>query len=269
MTGKFDLLGQMGFQTPAAATLTTTQLPAFFANEKAHRDEQPYEYDGLVIAVDSVPVQEQLGFDTAKKKPKGQIALKFPSKGEIVTIREVNWSAEGAAYLSPVGTYDPTEIGGAECTHVHLKSIRWMEQNKVGVGTVLRVTRSGDVIPTINDKVDNWLVDNTLHEITPPESCPVCGAPVIAEGAYLACSEDACPAKEAARINKFLTSLRVKGLAHASLLGYTQRGVTLLDFFQQDEFRGVTDKIRGAEGVSMVVWEKVRQQLVVVRGRMK
>lgn len=288
-TAKFAALTALGFDTPRHWTIATQDIASFFERITAERDALDYDIDGLVFSVESLDKLARLGFTNDKQCPRGQIALKFPAQGSIVTIREVIWSADGGAHLSPVAIFDPIEIAGAVIRRASLKSYRWMtsraarlEQYRaearakglpsiaaeqeaialagtaetVGVGSVVKIVRSGDVIPKIEGVVSNLVGDPRL-----PTACPCCGSPVEPNGAYLDCSNDECPGKEANRMRRFLEKLRVKGLGQDSLVEYAEAGVTLLDFFADDGFATVEAKIRAKGDISMNVWAKIKAQL--------
>jgi DNA ligase (NAD+) len=125
----------------------------------------------------------------------------------------------------------------------------------VGVGTVITVERSGDVIPTIRT-----VVSNLVAEIKLPTHCPCCGASVIENGAFLDCENEMCHSKIANRINKFLKVGRVKGLAQKTLVEYADAGIDLIDFLRKD-WSGIENKIRDHGVSSLVVWRKVKKQL--------
>lgn len=292
-TAKFAALTALGFDTPRHRTIATQDIASFFQDAIDNREALDYDIDGLVFSVESLDKLTRLGFTNDKQCPRGQIALKFPAQGSIVTIRQVVWSADGGAHLSPVAIFDPIEIAGAVIRRASLKSYRWMtsraarlEQYRaearakglspiaaeqealslagsaetVGVGSVVKIVRSGDVIPKIEGVVSNLVGDPQI-----PQACPCCGSPVEPNGAYLDCSNDECSGKEANRMRRFLEKLRVKGLGQDSLVEYAEAGVTLLDFFLEDDFKTIEDKIRKHPDISLPVWRKIKAQLLAAR----
>lgn len=259
-TEQFEKLKTLGFDTPINKKCNTNQeieeVFNFFLSERTNLD---YDIDGLVISIDDLDELNSLGYVSGDKQcPKGQIALKFPSIGSIVTIKEIEWSSEGAYHLAPVAIFDPVECGGAVIKRAHLKSLQWMRENNCGVGTIVELIRSGDVIPKITK-----VISNLVYEITIPNVCPVCNSLLIEDGAFLLCSNEMCIAKEAARINKFLSILKIKGLGFKTLLQYVQSGVRLIDFFNDDsEFSIIENKIKTNSENSLVIWEKIKQSLI-------
>lgn len=290
LSGRFEALQALGFQTPPAERLTKEQIPAYFERMKALRPTLDYEIDGLVFSVDNIEQLEAMGVYEDRQKPKGQIALKFPAQTDTVTIKVIHWSADGVAHLSPVGLFDPIMLAGAQISRSHLKSIEWMTSRDfrvkffadklrkegypsdeaaalaqdyagtgetVGVGSVVEIARSGDVIPTIKR-----VVSNIAGQVDVPCNCPACGGPVEREGAFLNCINEECRSKEAARMRRFLTNLRVKGLDVDTLVLYADAGVTVQDFFLQDNFKTLESKIQGNPEISWAIWLKVKAQLL-------
>lgn len=259
LESKFDRLTDLGFSIPRSWTIfahDTTGIESLLAEAENVRESLDFDIDGIVFSVSDLSVLESLGAQDNCKR--GQIAFKFQAKGAYVTIQDIEWSFDGTESVMPVAIFAPIEIGGATITRSSLKSHRWLIESGVGVGSVLKLVRSGDVIPTfINGDVQyNPMTQN----IKAPTACPHCEAKVKVVGAQLACVNDSCPSKEAARINKFFKATDVKGLAVASLRAYTKCGVTLEDFFN-DDLSVVTQKIKKDPEISMAIWNKVRGQI--------
>lgn len=286
---KFQLLESLGFQTPPHREISCNEIGEFFDQQIRDRDSLNYDIDGLVFSVNSLGRLAQLGY-VDRNCPRGQIALKFPAKGSVVTIREVIWSADGGAHLSPIAIFDPIELAGATIRRASLKSYRWLtsrqaridhfraearalgqtpeqaniyaveraaSQETVGVGSVVSIVRSGDIIPTVTG-----VISNIVGEANVPQQCPCCQSPTAQNGAFLDCVNPECPGKEANRMRRFLTRLHIKGLGQDTLVLYAEAGVTLLDFFADDGFAIVEDKIRKKGSISLNVWSKVKAQLV-------
>lgn len=269
---KFDILSQMGFKTPPAVVVRgELAISEHIDILTSTRDSLDYDIDGIIWSINSIPALQAAGI--SQGCPNGQIAYKFPAEGEWAVIRDIEWSFEGTESATPVGIYDPILLKGAECTRVSLKSYAWMKAKNIGIGSMVRVVRSGDVIPTIPYKRDNReLPFAEFCKFTPdapemhlPSTCPHCSSPVVVDGAMLACSNASCFAKEAARINKFLKALKVKGLDVGSLREYAKAGVTLADFFIDKSYARITSLVNEGRAkslpISLVVWSKVKAQL--------
>lgn len=289
-TGIFQTLQGLGFSTPAFGTVAKKDLVKFYDDMKDRRDSLDYEVDGLVFSTDDCQKIADLGF-IDRDCPRAQIALKYPPKIGVVIIKQIEVSADGAAHLSPVAIFDPVELGGAEIRRASLKSYRWMfdrqervkyfrskvretgvtdkaeierlseewagTEEVVGEGSVVEIARSGDVIPVIKR-----VVSNKVAHALKPTCCPTCGGPTCENGAFIDCANDECDSKEAARMVRFLTALRVKGLAQDTLVLYANAGVKVRDFFLKDNFAAIEAKIALRTDISKKVFAKIKAQLL-------
>jgi len=222
---------------------------------------------------------KNLGLANEKKlTPRGQIAIKFPAPGSMVTIKGIELSFEGKLYASLVATFEPVEIAGAVVARASLKSFKWVSDKSyrenyfikkgmsaefagtgstVGIGSICTLTRQGDIIPFIGTVVNNFECD----EFPAPTECPHCGSEVKADEANYYCVNMGCEAKEAARISDFLALIKVKGLAWKSLVTqYTNRGITQVDFMNPERYSFIRDTV-AMNGGSVAIWDKISAQL--------
>lgn len=269
---KYSFLNSLGFDTPPSTVVRgAVNISEHLEKCQEIRDSLDYDIDGIIFSINDLSALKAAGI--TQDCPNGQIAYKFPAEGEWVVIRDIEWSFEGTESATPVGIHDPILLKGAECTRVSLKSYAWMKERNIGIGSMVRVVRSGDVIPTIPFKKDGKELPFAEYcrftpeapEMLLPTTCPHCSSQVVVDGAMLACSNASCCAKEAARINKFLKALKVKGLDVGSLRDYAKAGVTLADFFIDKEYSRISSLVNEGRAaglsISLVVWSKVKAQL--------
>lgn len=252
---KFTYLESLGFKTPSHCFIVGIEaIPELYQKSIEWRKGLNYDIDGIVFSIDDVEKLEALGY-LERGKPKGQIALKFPPEIILSKIIGVIFSFKGGQDVSMVARIEPVEIMGAIVRKASLKSLKWVKEHNVGIGSVVEMTRGGDVIPKI--------VKCLTPGVTPfeyPKECPYCGYEVLEGEAQLYCSNPMCSAKEAARMYNFLKILGVKGLAWKSLLKYFGDGVTLLEFVSQS-WDIIEEKIASNSSISKVIWKKIRKQL--------
>ena len=257
MTDRFNRLESLGFKTPKWTLAKKEQIETVFRNWDNSKESYDTDADGMVISCDSISELEALGTSTDRLKPNGQIALKWQNiETQTVTIKEVEFSQEGGQALTLVARFDPVELSGASISRASLKSYRWVTENNVGIGSVVEIKRSGDVIPMIISVVSN----ENATPIPYPKTCPFCGAPISVSGANLQCSSFTCIAKEASRINTFLASYDIKGIGYALALEYVRAGITLLDIVSMN-FEKIRNSI-SERGLSLKVWDKVQAQFI-------
>lgn len=178
-----NLLTEIGFTVPTGwSCLSVPFLEAGFEimfrqcelYEK-NRSKLGYDTDGVVIKVDDVIIQEQLGF--RQRSPKWAIAFKFAPKSAITKLLNIEVQVGRTGILTPVAILSPVQIGGVNVERATLHNQQ--EINRLGIrpGQSVRVQRSGDVIP----KVVEGIPDDTAN-IEPfkfPTHCPVCNSPVV------------------------------------------------------------------------------------------
>jgi len=165
-----------------------------FVNETDKvRDALPYEIDGVVVKVDRVGLQDELGF--TGKAPRWAIAYKFAARAGETQIEDILVQVGRTGKLTPVAALKPVSIGGTTVTRATLHNMDEITRLGVKIGDWIEIVRGGDVIP----KVVRVLEDKPrgTREFHMPEKCPVCGGHVVrAEGeANHLCVNANCPAK--------------------------------------------------------------------------
>ena len=182
--------GYFGAYTGAAAVLREYERLA------EHRPRLPYEIDGMVVKVNSLAEQQQLGF--VSRAPRWAIAHKFPAEEALTTVEAINVQVGRTGAVTPVARLAPVFVGGVTVTNATLHNQDEVARKDVRVGDTVVVRRAGDVIPEVvrvllerrpmvekqpalgGDLFSGSL--EPLHEpFRLPETCPVCGSAVERE----------------------------------------------------------------------------------------
>ncbi len=187
---------------------------AYFAEIGAKRDELSYDIDGVVFKVNSLDLQQQLGF--VSRAPRWAIAHKFPAQEEMTLLKEVEFQVGRTGALTPVARLEPVFVGGVTVTNATLHNMDEIARKDVRVGDTVIVRRAGDVIPEVARIVPSKRPDNTIQIVMPSE-CPVCESAVVQlEGeAVSRCTGGLiCPAQQKQAIKHFASrkALDIDGL---------------------------------------------------------
>lgn len=163
------------------------------------------EIDGMVIKVDDLEQQKQLGF--LSREPRWATAYKFPAIAALTTIENVDWQVGRTGILTPVARLNPVSVGGVTVSNVTLHNIGEIQRLDVKIGDTVSVHRAGDVIPKIEKAWPEFRPANAV-DINLPENCPDCGSHVLLpEGEALArCSGGLfCSAQKIEAIRHFVS----------------------------------------------------------------
>lgn len=172
------------------------------------------EIDGMVIKVNDLKQQQQLGF--LSREPRWATAYKFPAVAALTTVENINWQVGRTGTLTPVARLNPVAVGGVTVSNVTLHNIGEIHRLDVRIGDTVSVYRSGDVIPKV-EKVWPEFRPVDAVEVHLPEQCPVCDSPVVMpEGEALArCSGGLyCAAQRIEAIRHFVSrkAMDIEGL---------------------------------------------------------
>lgn len=182
------------------------------------REERDYDIDGLVIRVNDLAVQIELG--DKDMRPKGAKAFKFRNENALSRITDVLWQTGNAGTITPVAEIDPVQLLGVTVTRASLYNIAYINELKLDVGAKVLVCRANDVIPRIEE-----VVKGTGTVLKAPNKCPTCLGPVDLRGEKLMCvSVDTCPAQKVGRLINWVSSLNILEWGEALLTRLVESG---------------------------------------------
>jgi DNA ligase (NAD+) len=158
----------------------------------SRREKLPYEIDGVVVKVNSVAIQNELGFTS--KSPRWAIAYKYPARQETTVVNDIQVNVGRTGVLTPWTLLQPVQIGGVTVSRSTLHNMDEIERLGVQIGDTVLVERAGEVIPHVLKVVKEG---KDRRPFRMPKNCPECGSKIHRVEGEVAfrCLNAACPAK--------------------------------------------------------------------------
>ncbi len=207
-------LVRMGFKVNPNRKLCrdVDEVVRFCAEWEAKREQLPYEIDGVVVKVDSIAQQRQLG--STAKAPRWAIAYKYPARQALTTIENIEVQVGRTGALTPVAHLKPVEVSGVTVSRATLHNEDEIERLGLQIGDTVVIERSGDVIPKV---VRVQTQGSYRKAFRMPGKCPVCGGKVVREEGEAAsrCINVNCPA----RLKESILHFAARGVMNIDGLG--------------------------------------------------
>lgn len=211
----FTQLEEIGLRTNPLRQLCSTkeEVKHYIETISQQRHDLPYEIDGVVIKVNDVNLQQELGFTV--KAPRWAIAYKFPAQVETTIVRDVEWTVGRTGVVTPTAVMDPIALAGTTVRRATLHNVDFINALDVRLEDHVTVHKAGDIIP----EVTSVLVKERTEKSEPlpiPTHCPECEAELVrAEGEVaLRCINPLCPAQKLAQLTHFVSrnAMNISGL---------------------------------------------------------
>jgi DNA ligase (NAD+) len=173
-------LKSWGFPVAAEVDIArgATELIAYHQHIGARRDTLPFDIDGVVYKVNSLALQQRLGFVT--REPRWAVAHKYPAQEQLTTVLAIDVQVGRTGKLTPVAKLAPVFVGGVTVTNATLHNEDEARRKDVRVGDTVIVRRAGDVIPEVVSVVAEKRVADAA-QFTMPHICPVCQSAAVRE----------------------------------------------------------------------------------------
>lgn len=210
-----ELMRSLGFAASPAAERCATVEEVWAVCERWQeiRNDFDFEIDGVVIKVDDVRLQEEIGF--VAREPRWATAYKFPAIQKVTTLLDIVINVGRTGTLNPLAHLEPVNIGGVLVQRATLHNEDEIARKDLRIGDTVIVQRAGDVIPQIVMALTDRRTGNEIPFVM-PEHCPVCGAPTVREEgeAMRYCTNSACPAQLKEHLHHFVsrTAMDIEGM---------------------------------------------------------
>jgi DNA ligase (NAD+) len=199
------------------------------------RHELPYATDGMVVKVNSIAMQQQLGFTA--KSPRWAIAYKYAAEQAQTTLREIELSVGRTGAVTPTAVFDPVSLAGTTVSRASLHNEDYITQKDIRVGDQIVVQKAGDIIPEVVRSIHE---ERTGIEalFAMPENCPVCNQTLqrLPDEAAWRCVNPNCPALIQEGLIHFVSrdAMNIEGLGEQWIRLLVDRGLvrTVADIYR-------------------------------------
>ena len=215
--GVLEKLARLGFVVNQERVLAEDmdQIWNFIQKVAQLREDLPYDIDGIVIKVNDLAVQEELGFTV--KAPKWAVAYKFPAEEKEAKILSVDWTVGRTGVVTPTANLTPVQLAGTTVSRATLHNVDYIAEKDIHQDDIVIVYKAGDIIPAVLRVVKDKRVSDQALAI--PTHCPSCQSELLhfEDEVALRCINPLCPAQIKEGLNHFASrdAMNITGLGPA------------------------------------------------------
>ena len=188
-------LEQLGFVVNPKRILAESmdEIWDFIQEVGQERDNLPYDIDGVVIKVNDLAGQEELGFTV--KAPKWAVAYKFPAEEKEAKLLSVDWTVGRTGVVTPTANLTPVQLAGTTVSRATLHNVDYIAEKDIRKDDTVIVYKAGDIIPAVLRVVESKRVSEEKLDI--PTNCPSCDSDLLhfEDEVALRCINPRCPAQ--------------------------------------------------------------------------
>ena len=215
--GVLEKLARLGFVVNQERVLAEDmdQIWNFIQKVAQLREDLSYDIDGIVIKVNDLAVQEELGFTV--KAPKWAVAYKFPAEEKEAKILSVDWTVGRTGVVTPTANLTPVQLAGTTVSRATLHNVDYIAEKDIHQDDTVIVYKAGDIIPAVLRVVKDKRVSDQALAI--PSHCPSCQSELLhfEDEVALRCINPLCPAQIKEGLNHFASrdAMNITGLGPA------------------------------------------------------
>jgi DNA ligase (NAD+) len=228
-SGSLELLWNLGFRSPQKEKRVVKGIQPvinYCLDFEAGRDNLPYEIDGMVVKVNDIALQDQLGMTS--HHPRWAIAFKFKARQATTKLRAVEFQVGRTGAVTPVAKLDPVYLGGVTVSSISVHNEEYIREKDLKIGDSVLIERAGDVIPQIVKSLPE-LRDGTEEDIAFPKECPVCKSELFKEDteAVWRCINIECEAQVVEKMIHFVSkdAMDIKSFGEANVRKFYEMGL--------------------------------------------
>ncbi len=247
------------------------EVMAYIAYWDTERKNLPVATDGIVLKVNNLAQQEELGYTA--KTPRWAIAYKFPAEKQLTLLKEITYQVGRTGVVTPVANLEPVQLSGTIVQRATLHNEDFIKSLDIRPGDRVWVEKGGEIIPKITGKEQSDEVQST-KDFSFPDICPECGAKLVrveGEAAWRCPNEAGCPPQIKGKIEHFVSrkAMNIDGLGEETIdLLYRQGllhniadiyNLKLEDIASQERLgeKSAQNMLAGIEASKQVPWSRV------------
>jgi len=233
---RLETAKQWGFHISDAIKVckNVDEVMAYIAYWDTERKNLPVATDGIVLKVNNLAQQEELGFTA--KTPRWAIAYKFPAEKQLTLLKEITYQVGRTGVVTPVANLEPVQLSGTIVQRATLHNEDFIKSLDIRPGDRVWVEKGGEIIPKIvgradrNDEMSATLSLNDGMMYSFPDVCPECGAKLVrveGEAAWRCPNEAGCPPQIKGKIEHFVSrkAMNIDGLGEETIDMFYQNGL--------------------------------------------
>ena len=284
---RLQIAKQWGFNISNAVKVCRSleEVMEYIGYWDVERKNLPVATDGIVLKVNSLSQQEELGYTA--KSPRWAIAYKFPAERQLTQLKQITYQVGRTGVVTPVANLEPIQLSGTMVQRATLHNEDFIRQLDIQEGDMVWVEKGGEIIPKIVGKETAALSDvrppSAVRPLTSelldtgyffPKMCPECGAKLVrveGEAAWRCPNEAACPPQIKGKIEHFVSrkAMNIDGLGSETIDLLFQQGLlnniadlyklTINDIAQQERLgeKSAQNILAGIEASKQVPWARV------------
>jgi DNA ligase (NAD+) len=222
-------LRERGFRVNRDVQLhdTVDQVVAACRAWEERRDRLEFEIDGVVVKVDDLELQRQLG--VVGREPRGAVAWKFAPTTATTTLQGIAWNVGRTGHMVPFAQLEPVQVSGVTVKLATLHNEEDLRRKDVRAGDEVIVMRAGDVIPqVVSPTAKAQKREGRGAPPEPPAKCPACGTPTVKpeDGVWTICpNRTGCPGQVFQAVKHFVGAMDIDGLGEENVRRFLQDGL--------------------------------------------